>query len=553
MKAAEFKNDIRKAAQDFRQKTGAQLALLLAAGALLVLVLPLLLTGLLAGSLENKEKKDFKAHAETIIDLVLYKQGWKDKDSKQLEKRTESLSRKPGFMYFMLQDSKGKTLFSRLLSGQRPYEFQLSEPAGIKEGRLNNVSSLHGTDYEVVEYIKPIGKDPETGRIQAWARLGFDADQVLSASGKVGKLGYPLAVAGMIFMLAAFLWTRYHLLRPIEDLHADLEKARDKENPDTLDRGYTGRISMLARSMDRILAESRKQVESSHEVVENLEQTVELLSETVDEIYGISSQQSTGATEQAASVYQASSTSKEIAASAEKIATTAENVSENARQAREASDRGKEELSTALEQVREVSSKVEQVAGQIVSLGEQSQKITGIIDLIREISEHTNLLALNAGIEAAGAGEDGKRFQVVAQEIRRLANRTLDSSQVVVELIEKIQTSTNSTVMVTEETMKSAKQAEKIMDNMNQSFQNILTMVDGTMKASTEISLSTRQQTTACEQMVGTVTEVADVASEVEKGAKETEESLTKINDLAKTLKELAHMTAGKEKKAPAD
>jgi methyl-accepting chemotaxis protein len=257
-------------------------------------------------------------------------------------------------------------------------------------------------------------------------------------------------------------------------------------------------------------------------------------------MFSISAQQSSGATEQAASVYEASSTSKEIAASANRIADTAEEVAAFARETSAASDKGKVELQQAISQVMDVTAKSEEVARRMVELGQQSQKISGIIDIIKEISEQTNLLALNAAIEAAGAGESGRRFGVVAQEIRRLATRTLESTDVVREIVEEIQSSTNSTVMVTEQSMKSARESQDIIENMNRAFHNIIELVTKTLTASTEITLSTRQQTTACEQMVSTIMEVSDVASEVEKGAKESEQALERLRELSEQLQNLA-------------
>jgi methyl-accepting chemotaxis protein len=150
---------------------------------------------------------------------------------------------------------------------------------------------------------------------------------------------------------------------------------------------------------------------------------------------------------------------------------------------------------------------------------------------------------LNAAIEAAGAGETGRRFAVVAQEIRRLAGRTLEGTQVVRDIVEEIQTSTNATVMVTEQSLKSARESKDTITNMEREFQNILDLVEQTLNASTEITLSTRQQTTACEQMVATIMEVSDVASEVEKGAKESEHALSRLRELAETLKKIARST----------
>jgi methyl-accepting chemotaxis protein len=330
------------------------------------------------------------------------------------------------------------------------------------------------------------------------------------------------------------------IARPITNMARSAKKFGEGDLDTRIEIVTSDEVGQLGNSFNEMAQNIKDQMARTQVLIKRLTESIELISTTAADMYAISAQQSSGATEQAASVYQASSTSKEIAASATRIADTAEEVASYARQTSTASDQGKDELNSAIFQVKDMSQKSREVAERMVELGEKSQKISGIIDIINEISEQTNLLSLNASIEASGAGEAGKRFSVVAQEIRRLAGRTLETTQVVSELIEEIQSATNSAVMVTEQSTKSAEAAQLIIDHMNQSFQNILDMVEQTLKASTEITLSTRQQTTACEQMVSTIMEVSEVASQVEEGAKETERAIERLRELSGELKSLS-------------
>jgi len=307
----------------------------------------------------------------------------------------------------------------------------------------------------------------------------------------------------------------------------------------TVEVPFSDELGSLGQAFNEMTHSIKQQVDRSKLLMENIANTIKLLSETTENLYSISSQQASGATEQAASVYEASSTSKEIAASATRIAESSEEVTKIADTTRRVSEDSKSYLENAIAQMQEVKDKVNQVAQRMVELGGQSQKIGGVIDIINEISEQTNLLALNAAIEAAGAGEAGRRFSVVASEIRRLAGRTLEATQVVRELIEQVQHATNSTVIVTEESLKASDKSANAVDQMRDYFGHILSQVENTHRAATEINLSTRQQTTACEQMVATVMEVSEVANEVERGARETERVLSDLKTLANRLQEL--------------
>jgi len=166
------------------------------------------------------------------------------------------------------------------------------------------------------------------------------------------------------------------------------------------------------------------------------------------------------------------------------------------------------------------------------------------VEIIDEISDQTNLLALNAAIEAAGAGEAGKRFAIVAQEVKRLADRTVEATRQIKGLIGEIQRSTNNTIMVTEEGTKAVDSASALVDKVQLSFTSIMGSVEETSRTAKEISLSTQQQTSACEQMAETMSEVRDVAQQVALSANETERAIGEIMELARRLKEITESEA---------
>jgi len=187
---------------------------------------------------------------------------------------------------------------------------------------------------------------------------------------------------------------------------------------------------------------------------------------------------------------------------------------------------------------------VQSIAESMLKLGDNSQKIGGIVEIIDEISDQTNLLALNAAIEAAGAGEAGKRFAIVAQEVRRLAERTVDATRQITGLINEIQKATNATIMVTEEGTKAVDSAAGLVDKVQLSFGSIIGLVEDTARSAKEITLSTQQQTSACEQMADTMNEVRDVAQQVAGSAQETERAIAEIISQVEKLRELAEEEA---------
>ena len=148
-------------------------------------------------------------------------------------------------------------------------------------------------------------------------------------------------------------------------------------------------------------------------------------------------------------------------------------------------------VSAAAEQtgdtMRDMQEKVETIAERSLSLGERSQKIGEILGLITEIAEQTNLLALNAAIEAARAGEAGRGFAVVAAEVRKLAERSMHSTESIREIIASVQDETNATILATEQGTRQAREVGELMAST------------GTMLE--ESILATQQQKSAADQV----------------------------------------------------
>ena len=302
-------------------------------------------------------------------------------------------------------------------------------------------------------------------------------------------------------------------------------------------------IGVLAETLNTmttvIVRNLKEEIEKSNRLLSSIKEATNQLSSSAAEMMAISAQQSSGAAEQASAVQEVTTTSEEIAITAKHVTDNARSVETMAEESNQTCVAGTSDVSNAIAGMERLKSQVQSIAESMLRLGEDSQKIGGIVEIIDEISDQTNLLALNAAIEAAGAGEAGKRFAIVAQEVKRLAERTVDATRQIKGLIEEIQKATTSTVMVTEEGTKAVDKASTLVDKVHDSFNSILRMVEETSRTAKEITLSTQQQTLACEQMAVTMTEVRDVAQQVAGSASETEKAIAEIMELTEKMKEL--------------
>jgi methyl-accepting chemotaxis protein len=381
------------------------------------------------------------------------------------------------------------------------------------------------------------------GRHWGGFRIGFS---MVKTDKKIAELKTQIIVAMLVMLLVASLTIYLVVRRSTRPLLRLTQVARriadgslDEEVP-VESRDEIGALAEALNTMTTVIVKNLKtEIDKGNHMIASIKEAIIKLSSSANEMMAISVQQSSGSTQQAAAVQEVTTTAEEIAITAKQITDNARSVESIAESTNQSCLAGTGDVSNSIDGMKVLKGQVQSIAASMLQLGENSQKIGGIVEIIDEISDQTNLLALNAAIEAAGAGEAGKRFAIVAQEVRRLAERTVDATRQIKTLIEEIQKSTNSTIMVTEEGTKAVDSAAALVDKVQQSFGSIIGMVAETSRSAKEISLSTQQQTSACEQMAETMAEVRDVAQQVAESARETERAISEIIALTEKLRDL--------------
>jgi methyl-accepting chemotaxis protein len=254
------------------------------------------------------------------------------------------------------------------------------------------------------------------------------------------------------------------------------------------------------------------------------------------ELQASANQQASGAKEQATAMSEITTTISELLATSRQIAESAQRVAQVAQQTQSGARGGETQVEQALEAIASIRRQVDMIVGHMLDLGKKSQQIGSVLDIVSELAEQTNILAINATIEAAGAGESGRRFAVVADEIRELANRTSGSTKEIRTLIDDVRSAVNTTVMATETGSKSVDAGARFFGDVALVFQQIASLVVATSEAAREIELSTKQQTSAVEQVNVATADVAQATRESEISAKQTLETVSQLAHLSTDL-----------------
>ena len=249
-------------------------------------------------------------------------------------------------------------------------------------------------------------------------------------------------------------------------------------------------------------------------------------------------EQAASAAQQATSVAEVTATMEELSRTSRQIAQNAESVKEAASKSVEVAQAGTTLGREGVEAMAQIKERVGDIARKTLFLGEKSHEIEKVMEIIKDIASEIHLLALNAAIESAAAGEHGRRFAVVASEVRRLAEKTRESTETIRTIITEIQSATNSSVEATEQGTREVERWKETIRLSSEAFSEIIETIERTSEASTQISMATHQQTSANEQVVQAMRQIEEMVRVTASKMKESSTTASRLREMAGTLQE---------------
>src|SRR5436309_594199 len=277
-------------------------------------------------------------------------------------------------------------------------------------------------------------------------------------------------------------------------------------------------------------------VEELATLIEGVREAAHQVLTSSTEMMGTMEATAGGAQTQSREAVAVSGTMESLTRSMRQVAENAEASASSADLALESAEKGEHAVRASLSGMQRIRGEVQGISKKVKSLADRSLEISEIVNTIEDISSQTNLLALNAAIEAAGAGEAGLRFAVVAEEVRKLAERSAKAAKDIVVLIKTIQTETQEAVIAMEDGTKEVESGYRTAVQTGESLRDIGDISKKSAELAQDISLATQQQVRGVESVAVAVQSIAGVAVQTEKGVVEARKTMDHVVKLAEEL-----------------
>jgi len=257
------------------------------------------------------------------------------------------------------------------------------------------------------------------------------------------------------------------------------------------------------------------------------------------EILATVESQANAALMEAASVTEISKMLIDMSDAARQIAVNSGSVEEIANQTSETAKTGAKQVTDAVSYMERIRDEINEIAEKISYTGQKSIEIGDVVEQIKSIADETHLLALNAAIESAAAGEYGKRFSVVAAEVRRLAERTREFTEDIRDIITEVQRASQASVQAVEIGKEEGEKGASVAREAGLALDGIVKMTHKTALATKQITLATKQQQLSSEEIAETMREISNVLNESAEEMGETRAITYRLNEEATRLRQI--------------
>ncbi|CAM3249668.1 methyl-accepting chemotaxis protein [Pseudomonas floridensis] len=379
------------------------------------------------------------------------------------------------------------------------------------------------------ETLEDLG-DKMLGAVAELSRLlGERRDSEAAASRKT--LTAVAGLALMVGLLAAWVMTQ-QITAPLRQTLTAAARIAQGDLSKDLEVGRRDELGQLQNSMQAMTVSLR-------ELIGGIGDGVSQIASAAEQLSAVTEQTCTGVNTQKEETDQVATAMNEMAATVQEVARNAQQASQAAAQADQQARQGDQVVGQAISQIEQLALEVVNSTQAMNQLKQESGKIVGVLDVIKSVSQQTNLLALNAAIEAARAGEAGRGFAVVADEVRSLAQRTQKSTEEIEELIAALQTGTQQVATTLDNSRSLTDNSVDLSRRAGSALEQITRTVATIQQMNEQIATASEEQSTVAEQINMSVINVRNISEQTASASDQTASSSVELARLGSHLKAL--------------
>jgi methyl-accepting chemotaxis protein len=456
----------------------------------------------------------------------------KEKFEAQIQGLSATITRVNGEFEKTLSDQKEKELFKQFTDSRGVFRPLISRIIQLsKAGKKEEAVALYNNEAVAAAAV-------EQGAIEKLvASKVADAKATAEKNAAIGRkavaVSLALTIIGFILALVCGILLSRCISRPLREkvLFAEAVAAGDLTHTLQVDRN--DEIGSLARALNTMSEKLRG-------VINKMVDTSNTVSAAANQLSGASLQMATGTEEVASQTATVAVASEQMSATANEIAKNCVRAAESAKQANDTAVHGEGVVEETITVMSRISLRVNESSQTVETLGSRSEQIGEIIGTIEDIADQTNLLALNAAIEAARAGEQGRGFAVVADEVRALAERTTKATREIGAMIKAIQEETKGAVSAMVDGVREVETGTSEAAKSGDSLKEILNQINSVAMEVSQIASAAEEQTATIGEISSNIHQITDVVQETARGAQESAEAARQLAGMAQELQELA-------------
>lgn len=432
-----------------------------------------------------------------------------------------------------LINAEDKKLFAGFNQALNEYVTQLTAfNKLVMDGKKAEANELIVDDYDSAarELQKAIEKLVDTKMAQGKQVSG--TNNTLARNASIFMVALALGGSVLAFLLGMFLSRM--ITRPLAALADDAQQIASGDLTVQIQSRSKDEIGLLAASFNSM-------ADSLRGAIRQVSDTSSLLTSAANELLATSESISNGADSVASQAQTVATAGEEMAATSNDIASNCQSAAAGALDASTSASDGSVVVDKTVQAMGQIARRVKETADTVARLGQRSDQIGQIVGTIEDIADQTNLLALNAAIEAARAGEQGRGFAVVADEVRALAERTTRATKEISDMIRSIQAETRSAVTVMEEGVHEVAQGTDEAAKSGVALQTIMELVNNVSMQISQVATAAEEQTATTNEISQNMLQITDVVQQTAQGAKQSEAAAAELSKLAADLEALVH------------